>query len=156
MGRVLFAILLVLPLGFLVTCSGKDKPATPAIGQTPPARTPDATYVVRGEITMLPVAGDNRAELKVHHEAIDNFKDSDGKVVGMNAMTMEFPPAKGVDLSNLKKGDKVQLTFSVWWSDTPPWLAVKIVKLPAETKLVFGKANPAAPAPPPAPSPVPK
>ena len=141
MSRVFFSVLLILSLGFVVACSGKDKPTTPAPGHTPPARTPDATYTVRGEVTSLPVAGDKRTEFRVHHEAIDDFKDKDGKSDPMNAMTMDFPPAKGVNLSNLKKGDKVSLTFSVWWGDTPPWLAVKVEKLPDDTKLEFRKAK---------------
>jgi hypothetical protein len=59
----------------------------------------------------------------------------------MKTMTMDFPPAKGVDLSKLKKGDKVSVTFSVWWGTTPPWLAVKVEKLPDDTKLDFGSSK---------------
>ncbi len=131
--------------GFLLACSAKDKPAATdatTAGHVPPAREPDGTYEVRGEIVSLPTTGDKRTELRVHHEAIDTFKNRDGEVVGMNAMTMDFPPAKGVDLSNLKKGDKVKMKFSVWWGNSPAWLAVKIEKLPAETELTFGKAKP--------------
>ncbi len=149
MSRVFFAVTLAL-CTTLAACGGKDKPADPqpAPGHTPPARTPDQTYTVRGEITMLPVAGDKRTELKVRHEAIPTFKNKDGKEVGMSAMTMEFPPAKGVDLSKLKKGDKVSLVFSVWWGNSPAWLAVKIEKLPDETKLDFGAPKtPVAPSP---------
>lgn len=156
MSRVLFAVILGLSTT-LGACGGKDKPAEtapPSSGHTPPTRTPDATYTVRGEVTMLPVEGDKRTEFKVHHEAIPTFKnkdgvihkDKDGKEVGMMAMTMEFPPAKGVDLSKLKKGDKVSVTFSVWWGNSPSWLAVKVEKLPDDTKLDFGAAKPAAPA----------
>ncbi len=149
MSRVLFAVLLALSTT-LAACGGKDKPADPAVagGHTPPARTPDQTYTVRGEVTMLPVEGDKRTELKVHHEAIPTFKNKDGKVVGMSAMTMEFPPAKGVDLSKLKKGDKVSMTFSVWWGNSPAWLAVKVEKLPEDTKLDFGAPKSAAPSTP--------
>jgi len=128
----------------LCGCSGKDKPAD--TGQKQPAKAPSATYTVRGEVVALPVAGDTRTEFRVRHEAIDDFKDTDGKVVGMGSMTMEFPPAKGVDLSNLSKGDKVSVTFSVWWGQSPPWLATKVVKLPGDTALTFRKANPPAPA----------
>ena len=138
MSRVLFAVLLAVSTVF-AACGGKDQP-----GHTPPDRKPDQTYTVRGEVTMLPVAGDKRSEFKVKHEAIDDFKNKDGKVVGMSAMTMEFPPAKGVDVSALKRGDKVSVTFSVWWGDTPPWLAVKVVKLADGTELVYGPAKPPA------------
>ncbi|HYD00180.1 MAG TPA: copper-binding protein [Phycisphaerales bacterium] len=148
MSRFLFALLLCVGLAALTACSGKDKPMDPpaekSTGRTPPGRTPDGTYTVRGEVSSLPTTGDKRTEFRVYHEAIDDFKDKGGKVVGMNAMTMDFPPAKGVDLSNLKKGDKVSLTFSVWWGGSPPWLVTKIEKLPDDTKLVFGKAKPPA------------
>lgn len=141
MSRVLFAVVLGLSTT-LVACGGKDKPAEDsAAGQIPPAKTPDATYTVRGEVSSLPVAGDKRTEFRVHHEPIPTFKDKDGKVVGMSAMTMGFPPAKGVDLSKLKKGDKVSLTFSVWWGNSPAWLAVKVEKLPDDTKLDFSPAK---------------
>lgn len=137
--------MLVLTVGFMVACSGKDKPAAAPdtrAGHVLPDRKPDATYEVRGEIATLPTIGDKRTELRVRHEAIDDFKNRDGEMVGMNAMTMDFPPAKGVDLSNLKKGDKVKLKFSVWWGNSPAWLVVKIEKLSSETELTFGKANP--------------
>jgi len=158
MSRLLFAVSLLAAVATLPACSGKDKPADPpkapaapsqakTPGREPPARTPDATYTVRGEVETLPTAGDKRTEFRVHHEAIDDFKNSSGKVVGMNAMTMDFPPAKGVDLSNLKKGDKVSLTFSVWWGGSPPWLLMKIEKLPGDTKLVFRQAKPPADTP---------
>jgi Cu/Ag efflux protein CusF len=126
------ALILALAAMLIPACGHKD--------DTP--KTPDATYTVRGEVDSLPVAGDKTTEFRVHHEAIDNFKNEQGKVVGMNSMTMDFPPAKGVDLSNLKKGDKVEMVFSVWWKATPPWMATKVTKLPDDTKLVFGKAHP--------------
>jgi len=139
MSRVLFAVLLACSTT-LWACGGSDKPADPpkSTGHDIPARAADATYTVKGEITMLPVDGDKRTELKVHHEAIPTFKDKEGKVVGMSAMTMSFPPAKGVDLSKLKKGDKVSLTFSVWWGNTPGYLTTKVEKLSDDTKLDFG------------------
>ena len=79
MSRVLFTVLLACSTT-LWACGGGDKPATtPAAstGHEVPTRAADATYTVRGEITMLPVAGDKRTELKVRHEAIPTFKDKD-------------------------------------------------------------------------------
>jgi len=106
---------------------------------SPPTTTPDATYVVRGEVMSLPLKSLPATELKVKHEAIDDFKDREGKVVGMSAMVMEFPPAKGVDVSTLNVGDKVSVTFSVWWTQSPPWLAMKVELLAPETALEFRK-----------------
>lgn len=116
-------------------------PSTPE-GPVTPARQPDGTYTTRGMVVQLPRGNDPRTQFKVHHEAIDNFVNHTGKMVGMSAMTMEFPPARGVSLTGLAVGDPVEITFSVWWNDTPPWLATKITKLPAGTEFNFGKADP--------------
>lgn len=109
---------------------------------TAPNAKPDASYVVRGVVTEMPIVGKAGSELRVHHEAIDDFKDDQGKVVGMSAMVMEFPPLKGVDVSQLKVGDKVEVAFSVWWTQLPPWAATKITVLPPETKLEFRPKRP--------------
>lgn len=121
---------------------------SPKVGQirestfTAPNSNPDASYVVRGVVTEMPIVGKAGSELRVHHEAIDDFKDDQGKVVGMSAMVMEFPPLKAVDISQLKVGDKVELAFSVWWTQLPPWAATKITVLPPETKLEFRPKRP--------------
>lgn len=124
--------------GLVVAETGCTKKDQGVAGHTPPARVPDATYTVRGVITALPVAGDARTELRAKHERIPDFKSKDGKIVGMNVMTMDFPPAKGVDLSGMKVGDKVSITFSVWWGNSPGWLATVVKKLPDDTVLDFG------------------
>lgn len=142
MSRVLVGVILGLST-VLTGCSEKEKPAaTGTTGIVPPQRTPDATYTIRGEIVSLPVDGDARTEFRVHHQPIPDFKNKEGKVVGMKAMTMAFPPAKGVNLSNLKAGDKVSITFSVWWGNTPGWLTTKVEKLPDDTKLEFESPKP--------------
>ena len=121
--------------------AGSSSSATAAKSITP-AAAPSETYTVRGEVLELPQKGKPQREFKVHHEAIDTFVGSDGKVVGMNAMTMAFPPGDGVSISDLALGDKIELTFSVWRTDKSlDWFATKIVKLPADTALIFGKAK---------------
>lgn len=120
-------------------------------GTAAPKRTPDATYRVRGRVEAIPTPGDVMSRFLVKHEAIHDFRRKDGKVVGMGSMIMEFPPADGVSLEGIVPGDIVELTFSQWWGDTPPWLAMKVVKLPAETQLVFEAARPPQPSQPEAP-----
>jgi Cu/Ag efflux protein CusF len=110
----------------------------------PPTAAPDATYTTRAVIEQLPEAGKPQTQLRCHHEAVDDFKNAEGKVVGMSAMVMDFPPAKGVSLDGLKVGDKVLMTWSVWWEHTPNWLAMKIVKLPDDTVLEFRAKKPIA------------
>jgi len=106
-----------------------------------PAAAPAASYTTRGEVVALPEKGKPNTELMVKHQAIDDFKNKDGKVVGMSAMTMEFPPEKGIDVTIMAIGDKVELEFAVWWAQSPPWLATKLTKLPADTKLEFRRAD---------------
>ncbi|CAN5858558.1 hypothetical protein BH11PLA1_BH11PLA1_20890 [soil metagenome] len=131
----------------------------PSCNRTPPAPAaptspPSASYTIRGQVISIPIPGQRTSEFRVKHEAIDDFKDKDGVLVGMSSMIMEFPPAPGVSLADLAVGDKVSLTFSIWWGQSPPWLATEITKLPADTALEFrakrtppGSAAPAAPAP---------
>lgn len=126
---------------------GNPAAATPPASQirvsdlVRPKSAPSAVYTVRGEVTALPEKGKPQTELMIKHEAIDDFKNKDGKVVGMNSMIMDFPPEKGLDVTVLKVGDKVEVEFAVWWSQSPPWLATKITKLPAETKLEYRRAG---------------
>ena len=46
-----------------------------------PKSAPSAVYTVRGEVTALPEKGKPQTELMIKHEAIDDFKNKDGKVV---------------------------------------------------------------------------
>jgi len=104
-----------------------------------PAPAPPAAdrYVVRGEIARLPARAGG--ELLVRHEAIPGFKDRSGAAVGMDAMVMGFGVGPGLALEGLAVGDKVEVTFAVDW--TSPSLTVeKLVRLPADTPLRFGRA----------------
>jgi Cu/Ag efflux protein CusF len=95
-------------------------------------------YTTRGVVQQ--VSPDEPAVM-VRHEPIDNYV-RDGKVVGMNSMTMHFPVASGVSLQNIKAGDKVKLTFEERRGEFVGLKATAIEKLPAQTKLTFGKAKP--------------
>ena len=98
-------------------------------------------YVVRGEIARLPArAGD---EVMVRHEAIPDFRDREGAVVGMDAMVMGFQVTPELPLAGLRVGDKVRLAFAVDWS-RPSLTVERIERLPPATELRFEKA----PAPP--------
>jgi hypothetical protein len=129
-------------------------PAPPEIiAHVPPTRTPDATYTVRARVVQLPGA---RRDIIAYHEPIDNFKNQSGEVVGMNSMKMDFPIAKGLEdeARSLILGSKIEMTFSVWWGNTPLYITTDIKPLPADTEIREGRANPAAarePAPAPAP-----
>lgn len=118
--------------------------ASTACNRTEPTASrgqPSAIYTVRGIVEALPNP-EKRTPLEVRHEAIDNFVDSTGAVVGMHAMVMPFPLAEGVSLEGIEPGDKVELTFAVWWEPKGHWEATKIVELPPDTPLTFRRANP--------------
>lgn len=131
----------VFPLLFVLLLIGAG--ITPACTES--AETPDApgeatvtTYQTRGEIVALTAAEGENASLSIRHEAIPDFADRDGHVVGMDAMTMPFPPADGLDLAGFAVGDKVAVTFDVTWGgEHSGWEATSLEKLPADTELDF-------------------
>jgi len=123
-----------IPVLLLAACHG-----------SPPAQ-PEAArrYAVRGEIVQVGVAGAGAgAQLLVRHEAIDDFVDSSGKVVGMDAMVMPFDVSPPLSASGLSAGDKVAIRFSMDWKASR--LRVEAIeRLPADTALRFGPARPPA------------
>ncbi|HTG33091.1 MAG TPA: copper-binding protein [Thermoanaerobaculia bacterium] len=71
-------------------------------------------YTVRAEVVELP--SDANGHLFVlHHEAVDGFVTRDGKVEGMDSMTMPFLVAKNIPLTEIRPGDKVEVLLHVDW-----------------------------------------
>lgn len=130
---------LIVLLGFSTSCS--DEGAVEVMQESPTAKA----YHVRGEIVSLPAAGSidsPGSSLSIHHEPIPDFVDQHGDAVGMDAMTMPFPPAEGLDLDGFAVGDKVTVTFEVTWGGkNSGWQATGLEKLPAETELRFDKVT---------------
>lgn len=139
MQEALPRLALPLVLVLAMTAAGCGRRAqSPAAGSA--ERIP-----VRASVTQLP--GDDNL-LYLHHEAIHAFRDQDGKVVGMDSMTMPFPVAKGLSLDGIRTGDKVTATLEVDWKAVPGVQVVAIEKLPADAPpLVFGEAKPPGQAP---------
>ena len=69
--------------------------------------TDAVTYSMKGEIRALPGVGRASNEVLIKHEAVPEYRDTAGKVVGMSAMTMPFYLKDGVALGDLKVGDRV-------------------------------------------------
>ncbi|MFN7020094.1 MAG: hypothetical protein ACK4WH_02040 [Phycisphaerales bacterium] len=114
---------------------GAETTEAPVAPRTDGRGEPDAKYIVRGRVEMLPIAGRPQTEFVAYHEAIPEFKRFDGKL-GMNEMSMPFPLAKGLDVSGLKIGDIVEIEFGVWMQPRNRHMeAQRIKKLPADTKL---------------------
>ena len=96
------------------------------------------SYAMRGEIVRLPAAGSR--EMAIRHEAIPEFRDEAGKVVGMEAMTMPFTLAQGVGVDALAPGDKIAFTLEMRWRDPREIARIsRIERLPAGTLLSWEK-----------------
>jgi hypothetical protein len=108
------------------------------------ADKPDHVYTIRGQVVELPDPKRPTTEFVIKHEAIDDFADSNGMIVGMGTMEMPFPPAKGVSLDGIAVGDIVQLQFGVWYKPSR-WHALSVKKLPPDTRLDFRPARPQPP-----------
>lgn len=102
--------------------------------EPPPPPAPQ-TYVVRGVVVQMPDPADPATAFRVAHEAIEDFQDGEGRVVGMDAMTMDFPLADGVRLRRISVGNKVELTLRVDWSGPKPMEVTRVRQLLAETEL---------------------
>lgn len=139
----------VVSLSALLAACEAPKPAAPA----GPTGEPDATYTTRGKVEMLPDPRNPASEFVVHHEPIDDFKNPNG-TKGMNSMSMPFPLARGVSLDGIAVGDVVEITFSHWSQPgNMGYQATKVVELPPDTKLFFGKAGEERPSDAPSPAP---
>lgn len=68
------------------------------------------TYKVVGIVKALPGNGRAANELLVKHEAIPEYRDSSGKVVGMHAMTMPFYLSPKASLTGISVGDGIEMT----------------------------------------------
>lgn len=135
--RVLAAAALSLAALALAGC--RDAGRSP--GATGEAADGLRRYTVRAEIVRVPDAAAGKREVSLRHEAIDDFADANGKVVGMGSMVMPFELAPAVSVDGLGVGDKVEARFAVGWS--PPVLRVEqLRKLPAGTALEFRAARP--------------
>lgn len=111
----------------------------PGSGESPPAEAA-RTYTVRGRVVTPPA--DDDGEIRLTHEAIDDFVSADGEVVGMDAMTMTFPLAGGIDAAALAVGDVVEFDLRVDWTSEPPAVVTRLDPLPAGTELVSREAEP--------------
>ncbi|MES1241677.1 MAG: copper-binding protein [Acidobacteriota bacterium] len=124
---VLFLILCA--LGTLAGCAAKDSGS-------------GRTYTTRGQVIQLPDPANPGTGLTLNHEAIDQFVDRQGELVGMDPMSMPFPVAKGVSLEGIQVSDIVELKLHVDWSAEPAAEITEIRELPAGTKLDFRAAKP--------------
>jgi Cu/Ag efflux protein CusF len=127
------AAVLALALAVLPGCRQSGAPAG-----SPPAQT--KRYTVRGEVVRLPEAGAPAPEVSIRHEAISDFEDRTGTVIGMRPMVMPFRVGSGVSLAGLERGDRIRFRFAVDWSANRMEIE-SIEALPRDTALDFGRAR---------------
>ena len=97
---------------------------------------------MRGQVTALPDPSDPLSNLRLRHEAVDDFVGMDGEVVGMDSMNMPFPVAEGLSLEGLEVGDPVVFTLEVDWDGDPAYQVTRIERLPEGTELIWDEAQP--------------
>ena len=107
---------------------------------TPPAPAGARVYVVRGEVVQPPAPVAAGIQVLLRHEAIDDFVDATGKVVGMDAMVMPFDVAPPLSARDLVVGDKVEVRFSMDWKE-PRLRVERMDRLPRGTPLTFRAAR---------------
>jgi len=107
-------------------------------GAAPSAAAP-RHYTVRAEVLRLPASSEPSSGLLLRHEAIDDFADASGRVVGMDSMAMPFPVRPGLALAGIAVGDKVQVRLKVDWAG-PTLVVEEMTRLPPSTALHFGRA----------------
>jgi Cu/Ag efflux protein CusF len=117
-------------LTLAVSCRDGAAPERPA------ARAEARRYTVRGEVVRVSPPGAAAAELSIRHEAIPDFADRTGAVVGMAAMVMPFPVAPGVSLAGVEPGDKVRFRFAMDWEQNRMQIEA-VEELPRDTALQF-------------------
>lgn len=106
------------------------------------AHAGDADYEARGEIARLPDA--TSPQIWIRHEAIPEFRNAEGEVVGMESMTMPFDAAPGLSLEGLAPGDRITFRLEMRWGDRGKASIARIERLPEGELLSW--ESPAAPA----------
>lgn len=92
-------------------------------------------YHVRAVIAEINPGGGANGQLSLLHEAIPDFRNAAGNVVGMHSMLMKFDLAPGVSPEGLSVKDKVSVDFNVNWYGNPRLIITEIEKLDVQTVL---------------------
>jgi len=98
-------------------------------------------YVVRAQVVEMPGAA-NGQTFTLHHEAVDDFVTHDGKVEGMDSMTMPFLVARTVPLAEIHPGDKIEVILHVDWQSDRAVEITGLRKLAPTQNLDFRLARP--------------
>jgi hypothetical protein len=100
---------------------------------------PDARYATRGLVKEQVGAGAD-ARVAIHHEPLPEFRDRDGKLAPMDAMTMVFGLARGARCE-LTPGTKLAFEFEVRWATSPFLVITRCDTLPPDTPLALSDSH---------------
>lgn len=132
-ARVPRFVVLLLPLllSALTACSGGQEAGKDA-----------KVYTIRGQVEKLP-DGEGTPMLSLRHEAIDDYTSRDGRVMGMDAMSMPFVVGDEASTEGIAVGDVIEFKLRVDWEAEEPIEITEIRELPPGTRLTFREAVPA-------------
>ncbi len=88
------------------------------------------TYSMKGIIKALPGNGRAPNEVLIKHDAVPEYRNRSGEVVGMSAMTMPFYLRKDVSVGELKVGDTVEFKVEAHFEPRFTEEIVSINKVP--------------------------
>lgn len=94
-------------------------------------------YTVKGRLEAVEPATNGWGILRIHHEAIADFRDESGAKVGMGVMTMPFAYGPGVDPAKLSVGGPVKMVFDMDYQRSPKLMIKSIEALPKGTSLTL-------------------
>ena len=92
-------------------------------------------YNAQGVVISVEAADQGAKRVTILHEAITDFKDPSGKVVGMSPMPMTFMAAPGLSTSGINPQSKVRFTFEVHWDSHERLILKEIHSIDAATQL---------------------
>ncbi len=129
--------LMLLGVGLAGCSEGESQPAGADTSADQSRQVVVHEYPLRGRVVSLIDETDPASELKIHHEAIDDFKMGDGELSPMGQMVMPFAPGPGETMEGIAVGDAVSFVFEMQWEPAREMRAVDFKKLPADTVLNF-------------------
>lgn len=97
-------------------------------------------YATRGRITER-IGSGQQAQVAIHHERIQAFKDREGKLAPMGSMVMLFGVAPSLSAASLTPGTPVRFEFEVRWDERPTLVITRFERLAASTPLVLTREH---------------
>jgi len=128
MDKTNHTLVSVLTVGFLFAA---------ALGIPACAPKPADLYSVRGMVVSVEQDSEGRSRVTILHEAIPDFKNQAGQVVGMEPMAMTFAADTALATADLQPKAKIQFVFEMHWNAAERLVLKEFKPLDLETKLEF-------------------